>query len=201
MSSYQQPPHGWFDINSGKYQGIDVEIIEEVLKGNKGDAGWFFSKLLPTISNPDIVLAGVAKKLKASLDKVRLKNKDFRDSLSTELEKRFNVYGSRGEMDVKGLHGSLVYLVQEFNASNGETMNVLHFKSEFDEKLYTEHAKLEHELSKAIEEKDADKTKKARQTLRDFEQKYLQTGLTDEYYRLTAPLDKKVKYQGFIKKE
>lgn len=33
MSSYQQPPHGWFDINSGKYQGIDVEIIEEVLKG------------------------------------------------------------------------------------------------------------------------------------------------------------------------
>lgn len=33
MSSYQQPPHGWFDINSGKYQGIDVEIIEEILKG------------------------------------------------------------------------------------------------------------------------------------------------------------------------
>jgi polar amino acid transport system substrate-binding protein len=35
MTSYQQPPHGWFDINSGKYQGIDVEIIEEVLKGLK----------------------------------------------------------------------------------------------------------------------------------------------------------------------
>ena len=33
MSSYQQPPHGWFDINSGKYQGIDVEVIEEILKG------------------------------------------------------------------------------------------------------------------------------------------------------------------------
>jgi len=33
MTSYQQPPHGWFDINSGKYQGIDVEVIEEVLKG------------------------------------------------------------------------------------------------------------------------------------------------------------------------
>lgn len=33
MSSYQQPPHGWFDINSGKYSGIDVEVIEEVLKG------------------------------------------------------------------------------------------------------------------------------------------------------------------------
>jgi polar amino acid transport system substrate-binding protein len=33
MSSYQQPPHGWFDINGGKYQGIDVEVIEEVLKG------------------------------------------------------------------------------------------------------------------------------------------------------------------------
>ena len=33
MSSYQQPPHGWFDINSGKYQGIDVEVIETVLKG------------------------------------------------------------------------------------------------------------------------------------------------------------------------
>lgn len=35
MTSYQQPPHGWFDINSGKYQGIDVEVIEEVLKGLK----------------------------------------------------------------------------------------------------------------------------------------------------------------------
>jgi len=33
MSSYQQPPHGWFDINSGKYSGIDVEVIEEILKG------------------------------------------------------------------------------------------------------------------------------------------------------------------------
>jgi polar amino acid transport system substrate-binding protein len=33
MSSYQQPPHGWFDINSGKYQGIDVEIIQTILKG------------------------------------------------------------------------------------------------------------------------------------------------------------------------
>jgi polar amino acid transport system substrate-binding protein len=33
MSSYQQPPHGWFDINTGKYSGIDVEIITKVLNG------------------------------------------------------------------------------------------------------------------------------------------------------------------------
>jgi polar amino acid transport system substrate-binding protein len=39
MSSYQQPPHGWFDLNSGKYQGVDVEIITGVLK-HIGIANW-----------------------------------------------------------------------------------------------------------------------------------------------------------------
>ena len=45
-------------------------------------------------------------------------------------------------------------------------------------------------------EKDKDKIEEARKKLREFEKKYLQTGFTDEYYRLTAPLDKKVMYQG-----
>jgi len=31
LSSYQQPPHGWFDGNEGVWKGVDVEIIEAML--------------------------------------------------------------------------------------------------------------------------------------------------------------------------
>lgn len=169
------------------------KVIEELLKGNKGDVGWFFGKLMATISNPDIILAGAAKKLKASLDRVRIQNKELRDTLSKEFMNRAKVYG-RG-MDIKAINESLVYTVEETN-SKGEKMNVMYFKSEFDEKLYADHAKLQDDIRKALEEKDKDKLKEAKNKLRDFEKKYMQTGLTDEYYRLTKPLDVTVMYQG-----
>lgn len=31
LSSYQQPPHGWFDISSGTWKGVDVELIQYIL--------------------------------------------------------------------------------------------------------------------------------------------------------------------------
>jgi polar amino acid transport system substrate-binding protein len=31
LSSYQQPPHGWFDNASGQWKGIDVDIIQYIL--------------------------------------------------------------------------------------------------------------------------------------------------------------------------
>lgn len=170
------------------------KVIEELLKGNKGDVGWFFGKLMATISNPDIILAGVAKKLKASLDRVRLQNKELRDTLSKEFMNRAKVYG-RG-LDIKKINESLVYTVEEIDPNTGEKMNVMYFKSEFDEKLYAEHAQLQYAIKQALEEKDKDKLIEAKKKLRDFEKQYMQTGLTDEYYRLTKPLDVTVMYQG-----
>lgn len=170
------------------------KVIEQTLKGNNGDVGWFFSKLMATVSNPDIVIAGVAKRLKGTLDRVRIKNKDLRDSLGKELSKRFAVYG-RGA-DIKAINQNLVYVVEEFNPETGETENVLHFKSEFDEKLYNDYAKLKYGLKEALKGEDKDKIREARKEMRDFEKKYFQTGLTSEYYRLTKPLDTKVMYGG-----
>jgi hypothetical protein len=170
------------------------KVIAELLKGDRGDANWLFSRLTATISNPDILLAGVAKKLKATLDRVRLQNKEWKDSLSTQFEKRADVYG-RG-LDIKKINDSLVYLVEEIDPVSGESMQVLHFKSEFNEKLYTEHAKLLHEVFKARKNNDIDALKLAEKAKREFEQKYMQTGYTTAYYELTKPLDTKVMYQG-----
>jgi hypothetical protein len=174
------------------------KVINELLKGNKGDAGWLFSKLVATASNPDIVLAGVAKKLKASLDRVRLQNKVFRDSLGKELQKRFDVYG-RG-MDIKEMNKALTYIVEEFNPyatdEKKRTMNVLYFLSEFDEKLYTDYSKILHKIRQAEEAKDKEAVLRAKQEKREFERDYMQTGYTDEYYKLTKPLDTVVTYQN-----
>ena len=172
------------------------KVIGEILKGNKGDAGWLMSKLMATISNNDMVIAGLAKKLKATLDRVRLQNKSLRDNLSNELNKRFDVYG-RG-LDIKKQNESLTYVAEEFNLRKGTTMNVLYFKTEFDEKLYADHARLVYAIDQAESDETPDKEKiaKAKKDLRDFEREYMQTGFTEEYYRLTKPLDLKVRYQN-----
>ena len=171
------------------------KVIEELLKGNKGDTGWFFSKLVATISNPDIILAGVAKKMKATLDQVRLDNKKFRDGLSKELNKRFKIYG-RGNVDVKAFNESLTYISEEFNPITGKTMQVLYFQSEFNEKLYSDYNKLKYNLKQANESKDKVAITDAKKAIKDFENKNFQTGYTEEYYKLTAPLETKVRYQG-----
>ena len=169
-------------------------VIKDLLKGNKGDVGPIFSKLIATISNPDVIIAGAAKRLKATLDRVRLENKVLRDSLGKELQKRFDVYG-RGP-NVKENNESLTYIVEEINPFTGESMEVIHFLSEFDEKLYSERNKLEFATIEAAKTNDPNIIKAAKKELRDFEKKYLQTGYTAEYYRLTKALDITVQYQG-----
>lgn len=174
------------------------KVIAEILKGNKGDSNWLFSRLVATISNPDIILAGVAKKLKASLDRVRLQNKEWRETLGIEFDKRSAVYG-RG-IDIKNINKSLVYLVEEFNPyakdEKKKTMQVLHFKTEFNESLYFEHAKHIHAVMEAEKSGDKDAIREAKKNKRDFEQKFMQTGYTSAYYEMTKPLDTKVMYQG-----
>lgn len=173
-------------------------VIADLLNGNKGDIGWFYSKFLPAISNPDIIIAGVAKRLKAVLDKVRLINKEFRDRLDKEFTKRAAVYG-RG-LDVKAINQSLVYTQKTINKS-GEEMNQLFFLSEFDESLYYDYDKLRFEMEQTIEKFEKGETteaevKAAKKKLKDFELEFLQSQYTDEYYKLTGILDTSVTYKG-----
>ena len=170
------------------------KVIRETLSGNKGDVGWFFGKLVATISNPDIVLAGVAKKLKATLDRVRLMNKDLRDQTDKEYDKRAQVFG-RG-LDQKKMNESLVYITSVYNPYTGEEMEQMFFKSEFDEKLYYDYNKLLKVYNDALKTKDKTEIKAAKKAMRDFESKYFESEFTDEYYKLTAPLDQEVSYQG-----
>lgn len=172
----------------------DEKVIRETLSGNKGDVGWFFGKLVATISNPDIVLAGTAKKLKATLDRVRLMNKDLRDRTDVEYSKRADVFG-RG-LDQKKMNESLVYISTVYNAYSGEEMQQMFFKSEFDEKLYYDYNKLLKVYNDAVKEKDKDQIKIAKKALKDFENKFFESEFTEEYYKLTAPLDQEVSYQG-----
>jgi hypothetical protein len=174
------------------------KVINELMKGDRGDANWLFSRLVSTISNPDIILAGVAKKLKGTLDRVRLENKKWRDSLGTEFDKRAAIYG-RG-MNIKNINESLVTLVEEFNPyakdEKNRTMHVLHFKSEFEERLYSVHAQHIFAIIEAEKTGDKDAIREAKKAKKDFEQQYMQTGYTNAYYEMTKPMDTKVMYQG-----
>jgi len=170
------------------------ESIAEVIKGNRGDVGWFWGKFVATISNPDIILSSVAKRLKAVLDRVRLMNKEFKDNLSVEFDKRAKLYG-RG-LDIKKINESLVYEAKEFNASTGKEMNVSYFKSEYHEKLYADYNKLKYNLKQAEEEKDVTKIKAAKLAIKNFEQKYFESNFTNEYFKLTSVLDKEVTHAG-----
>jgi len=174
------------------------KVIKELLKGEKGDAGWLMSKLIATISNSDIILAGVAKKLKATLDRVRLQNKEWRDELSTEFEKRAAIYG-RGQ-NIKGINENLVELVEEFNPytdkEDEQITTVLYFKSEFEQRLYADLAKLTYAVRQAVESGDKDAIRTAKKAKSDFEKEFLQTGYTAAYYEMTKPLDTKVMHQG-----
>jgi len=173
------------------------KIINELMKGDRGDSNWLFSRLISTISNPDIIIASVAKKLKATLDRVRLDNKEWRDTLSNEYEKRAAIYG-RG-LNIKSINESLVTLVEEFNPyakEENRTMQVLHFKSEFEERLYSVHAQHIFAIIEAEKTGDKDAIREAKKAKKDFEQQYMQTGYTNAYYEMTKPMDTKVMYQG-----
>jgi len=143
--------------------------------------------------------------MKATLDQVRLDNKKFRDGFSKELDKRFKIYG-RGNVDVKAFNQSLTDIVEEFDP-NGEynsvtkirsekTRHVMYFKSEFSEKLYNDYNRLKFAFKQAEDSKDKDAMSIAKKAIKEFENKFFQTGYTDEYYKLTAPLETKVRYQG-----
>jgi hypothetical protein len=174
----------------------DKKVITEYLKGKKGDVGYFFSYLAATISNPDLVVAGVAKRLKSALDRVRLINKKLRDSLATELEKRNKVYG-RG-LDMKARNESLVYDVESIEESTGEKYMKRVLKTEFDlERLHADHTKLKIALrEEKAKENNEDGIKRAKDALRDFEKKYFEGNFTEEYDKLTAVLDTVVTYKG-----
>ena len=170
------------------------ESIAETIKGNRGDVGSFWGKFVATISNPDMILASVAKRLKAVLDKVRLINKEFKDNLSVEFDKRAKLYG-RG-VDIKKINESLVYEATEFNPATGKEMKVLHFKSEYHEKLYADYNKLQYNLRQSEDEKDITKIKAAKLAIKNFEQKYFESNFTNEYFKLTNVLDKEVVHAG-----
>lgn len=170
--------------------------ISEILKGNRGDAG-LLSYFIATISNADMVIAGVAKRLKAALDRVRLKNKDLRDDMSKQLQKRDAAFG-RG-LNMKDRNESLVYDVETIDEYTGEPVMVRMLKSEFDEKLYVEHAKLKMALRKAKEVTDgsnADEIKAAKQALYDFQRKYMMSEFTEEFENASALLETEVMYNG-----
>lgn len=170
------------------------KVIAELLKGEKGDAGWFFSKFLPTISNPDIIIAAVAKRLKRVLDGVRLAVKSFRDKMSPELEKRDKVYG-RG-LSIKQRNESLVYDTKVMNPKSGEERFQRFIKSEFHEELYYDYDKLRFELNKAKDAKDEDAIKAAKKAVKAFEQEFFQSDYTSEYFRMTGMMDTEVTYGG-----
>ena len=169
------------------------KVIAETLKGERGDAGWFYSKFLPTISNPDVILAAVAKRLKRVLDGVRIKMKDFRDTLGKEFDKRSNVYG-RG-LSVKEKNKSLVYEAKVYQ-EDGKDRHQLTFLSEFHEDLYYDYAKLRHNLEIARKSEDKTEISKAKKALKDFEIEYFESDYTAEYYKLTRMMDKEVTYGG-----
>lgn len=173
-----------------------TKTIGDFLKGKKGDVGFFFSYLTATISNPDLVVAGVAKRLKSALDRVRLINKNFRDSIATQLEKRDKVYG-RG-LDLKQRNESLVYDVQSIDENTGEKFMKRVLKTEFDvERLQYDYSVLKIKMrEEEAKPNNEDEIKKAKDAVRAFEKKYLMGYFTEEYNNLTAILDTEVTIDG-----
>lgn len=170
------------------------EVIMATLTGGKGDVGWFLGKYIATASNPDVILGSVAKSLKHTLDRVRLKNKELRDQTSKEFTKRADVYG-RG-LDIKTINKSLVYTTTTLDPYTGKEMEQMFFKSEFHERLYYDYAKLQQNLAKAELTKDKEQIKEAKKEKKAFETKYFETPFTEEYQRLVKPLETEVMYQG-----
>lgn len=171
------------------------KVIAELLKGEMGDSGWFFSKFLPAISNPDIVIAAVAKRLKRVLDGVRLKMVAFRNEYAKEFDKRTKVYGRGVKISHKEMNASLVREVKRFTPG-GEDRFELVLKNEVNEEVYYDHSKLKYELELAKKEGDKSKISDARKKLKDFEIKYFESDYTEEYYKLTRMLDTSVNYGG-----
>ena len=183
-------------------------LIRQSLLGKTGDVHAFYSTMMATISNPDIVVSAFAKRVKSALNSVNLKNKDLLDEVGKEFDKRINVFGR--SIDPKTLNQSLTYVHPEFNRHTGETVDVLYFMTEFDERLYSDENRLKYDLNKANEKlAEAEKTnneeniaqarkelKKIKKKLRDFQVKYLQTDETAEYFRLTNMLDAYVNYKN-----
>lgn len=174
----------------------DMKVLEETLKGQNGDVGWFFGKILATIQNPDMVVAGVAKRLKEALIKVGLINKEMRDRLSTQLESRVKTMGRH--LNLKTFNESLVNRVKKIDPLTGKEREELVLKSEFSEELYYQQDKLKYELQKAEEGTDEAAIKEAKKKLKDFQIKYLQTERTEEFYRLHKILDKEVTHNGIV---
>ncbi len=175
-------------------------VIMETLRGMRGDIGNVLSKILPTISIPDVVVAGVSKRLKRVLDVVRLKMKDFRDSLSGEFDKRTQVYGKGPKLSMKAMNESLVYEAEVFEGVDEEGKDKkrfqLTFKSEFLEQLYYDYDKLVYAYREAVKTGDKQKISDTRKKMKDFEREYFESDYTEEYYKLTRPLDTVVTYGG-----
>jgi len=185
------------ELTKERDQLASYDVIKATMTGGMGDAGAFLSKWLPTISNPDVVIASVAKRLKRVLDGVRLKMKDFRDKLSPEFNKRAKVYG-RG-LNIKEINQSLVYEAKRLDIASGDESFGLVFKSEFDESLYYEYDKLKRKLyltNKKFEadEVSEDEVKRVKKEIKDFERKYFESDYTKAYFDLTKMLDTEVMY-------
>lgn len=186
------------ELRQKKANTISEGKILSSLLGKEGDVHWFYGELMAAISIPDVVLGGLARRLKTSVNNIRLVNKNLQDEFSTELNSRKAAYGN--PVNLKSFNEPLTYTTTKFDMKNGgDGRKEIWIKTEFDEKLYYDHDKLIYTLNKAVESKDATAIRTARKALSDFERKYMVPNRTEAYYKATEILDQTVQYEGEIK--
>jgi LysM repeat protein len=173
-------------VNAAKefyFKRLGRQQIDEYLRGERGDLGYFTNWITPYANMDDPLAGGFVKFIKTKMADALTKSQNQADEITVKLLPLLNAVGYNPAKTNQ--LGDMLLFTDKVGFTNNqgvfEEKDVLTFINKF-KNYRSDKARLQNEFDKAKSSKDPIKMKEAYEAIQDFDEKYMHRKYTKEFY-------------------
>lgn len=162
-------------------ESINREVVEEIMDGKRGDAG-FFNSVFETLTNSsDPILAAAKKKIKESYDYIKEKANTTDRKMQRELKPFLDALGS-SRFNIYNFNRQFVQLVKRKDGETGEEYSTVSLMNQFTQEHEQDIADFQRKIDEALEKNDQEEVIKLRTEFAKWKNQYMNQEYTPEVY-------------------
>ena len=165
------------------FKRLGRQQIEEYLKGERGDLGYFTNWITPYSNMDDPLAGGFVKFIKTKMAEALTKSQNQADEITVKLLPLLNAVGYNPAKTNQ--LGDMLLFTDKIGYTNAqgvfEEKDVLTFINKF-KNYRSDRARLQNDFDAAKNSKDPIKMKEAYEAIQDFDEKYMHRRYTKEFY-------------------
>jgi hypothetical protein len=173
-------------VNAAKefyFKRLGREQIDEYLRGERGDLGYFTNWITPYANMDDPLAGGFVKFIKTKMAEALTKSQNQADEITVKLLPLLNAVGYNPAKTNQ--LGDMLLFTDKIGYTNNqgvfEEKDVLTFINKF-KNYRSDKARLQNEFDIAKSSKDPIKMKEVYEAIQDFDEKYMHRKYTKEFY-------------------